>query len=352
VAADTDLPAQKLTFSLANAPAGASVNPTNGVFTWRPNETQGGRTNLISVIVTDDGPATLSATQTFVVVVLDTQPDFTLGIGSTATWSNGVGNVALSLRSGIDLNELQLQLAVGGDRLTNLNLSGLASQLASANLISLGSNRFNLNFTKQTGALLQGDLTLGQLGFNVISNEHSAIALLQGIALEGVRADTSLSVTGKAGLGRVFIVGREPILDANRGGGQLALTLYAYPGRQYAIDHTFGLGGTNLWSFDSTVAAIDLRTDLPLRPMTSPTEFFRAYQTAVLAALSIRLENGMVVIEWPSECEGCVLWQSPAASGPGTVWTQNTVQPQLVNGRYRVQLPLEPTQRFYRLVVP
>ena len=42
-ATDSDLPTQMLTFSLdpAGLPAGASINPSNGVFTWQPGEIHG-----------------------------------------------------------------------------------------------------------------------------------------------------------------------------------------------------------------------------------------------------------------------------------------------------------------------
>jgi uncharacterized repeat protein (TIGR01451 family) len=72
-ATDPDIPANILTFSLGtNAPAGAAINPTNGLFTWTPSEAQGPSTNLITVIVTDDGTPVMSATQSFTVVVLET----------------------------------------------------------------------------------------------------------------------------------------------------------------------------------------------------------------------------------------------------------------------------------------
>src|SRR5439155_1388996 len=55
-AADPDVPANVLTFSLGtNAPAGASINTTNGVFTWTPGEAQGPSANVITVTVADDG---------------------------------------------------------------------------------------------------------------------------------------------------------------------------------------------------------------------------------------------------------------------------------------------------------
>ena len=69
VAIDTNVPAQTLIFSLAaGAPAGASINPSSGQFHWTP--TAAPSTNSISVIVTDDGTPSLSATQTFQVLVL------------------------------------------------------------------------------------------------------------------------------------------------------------------------------------------------------------------------------------------------------------------------------------------
>ncbi|MBE0545906.1 MAG: pre-peptidase C-terminal domain-containing protein, partial [Verrucomicrobia bacterium] len=353
-ASDVDLPAQQLTFSLgAGAPAGAAVHPVSGVFTWQPNQTQGGVTNLISVIVTDDGPPSMSATQTFAVIVIDTQPDFSLGIGTTAIWSNGVGNVALTLQSGIDLNQLQLVLAVGGGRLTNLNLSGLAPQIGSANLIPLGADRFNVQFDKQSGALLQGNLTLGQLGFAAVPHESSAIAELRGESLQGVRADSLQTVDGQAGLGRVFIVGREPILDAApAGAGEVALTLYGHPGKVYTLEHTTGLGGAISWGFDSLVTATGLRTDLPLRPASGPIKFFRALEGTVGVTLTIRLEGGQVVLEWPLECAECVLEQSPALTGPAAVWTNTPGQPTVVNGRYRVALPVSGERLYLRLAMP
>ena len=350
VASDSDLPPQKLTFSLdPGAPSGASVNPATGVFTWRPNYTQGGTTNPITVRVTDDGPAFLSTSQTFAVVVLDTKPDFYLNIGSTAVLTNAAGVVPLSLQSGINLTNLRLIFSASS-RLTNLNLSGLAPQVGSANLIPLGSNRFDLRFESASAALFQGNLSLAQLGFAVVSNNHSAVAVIASESLKGTRTD-AVSVNGSGGLGRVFIVGREPVLDiAPAPAGQVALTLYAQPGR-YAIERDAALGSTNLWSLDSFVSAANLRTDLPLRLAPGPQEYFRAYTSLALTmSLTIRLEAGQVIIEWPQECPNCSLEKTTALRP--TTWLPAGVQGQLVNGRYRVVYTPGTAPQFLRLVIP
>ena len=71
-ATDPDLPAQTLTYTLdAGAPAGASINPSNGVFTWTPSPTQGPSTNTVTIRVTDNGPPPLSDFKTITITVLD-----------------------------------------------------------------------------------------------------------------------------------------------------------------------------------------------------------------------------------------------------------------------------------------
>ena len=66
---DSDWPLQELTYSLVGeVPAGAGIS-ANGVFSWKPTESQGPSTNLFTMVVTDDGTPFLSATQTFTVVV-------------------------------------------------------------------------------------------------------------------------------------------------------------------------------------------------------------------------------------------------------------------------------------------
>src|SRR5205823_2373355 len=55
-AVDPDIPAQILTFAVAaGAPAGSSMDPATGVFSWTPSEEQGPGTYVFTVIVTDDG---------------------------------------------------------------------------------------------------------------------------------------------------------------------------------------------------------------------------------------------------------------------------------------------------------
>src|SRR5439155_1580023 len=71
MASDADLPPNTLTFSLVSAPLGVNLDPSTGVLSWTPTETQGPSTNLITVRVTDNGEPPCTATKSSNVVVTD-----------------------------------------------------------------------------------------------------------------------------------------------------------------------------------------------------------------------------------------------------------------------------------------
>lgn len=95
-AVDSDVPAQTLSFSLSNAPLGAAVDSSSGVFSWTPTEAQGPSTNLITMIVTDNGTPPLSAARNFTVAVLESNEppvlapigDYSIHAGMTLTFTN------------------------------------------------------------------------------------------------------------------------------------------------------------------------------------------------------------------------------------------------------------------------
>jgi hypothetical protein len=67
-ATDADTPAQTVTFSLDDAPAGASITP-GGAFTWTPTEFQGPGVYNVTVRVTDSGSPVLSDAETILITV-------------------------------------------------------------------------------------------------------------------------------------------------------------------------------------------------------------------------------------------------------------------------------------------
>jgi hypothetical protein len=68
-ASDPNVPPLPLSFSLSQAPAGASIGSVSGVFAWRPMISQSPSTQSVVVAVSDNSLPPLSATQSFNVMV-------------------------------------------------------------------------------------------------------------------------------------------------------------------------------------------------------------------------------------------------------------------------------------------
>ena len=128
-ATDPDIPANILTFSLgAGAPSGASINASNGLFVWRTSDTDANTTNLVTVVVTDNGLPNLSDTKAFTIIVVP-RPTFTFITQSNAvvalTWSALPGNVY----------EVQYQ-----DFVTGTNWVGLMPAVTASNTSACTTN--------------------------------------------------------------------------------------------------------------------------------------------------------------------------------------------------------------------
>ena len=68
-ATDTNQPPQTLTFALLAGATNATLNTNSGAFSFRPLVTQANSTNNFTLKVSDNGTPSLSATQSFAVIV-------------------------------------------------------------------------------------------------------------------------------------------------------------------------------------------------------------------------------------------------------------------------------------------
>jgi hypothetical protein len=75
-ATDAQSAYQSLTFSLSNAPVGASINATSGAFQWTATNVIAPGTNLITVRVTDNGTPPMSDAKNFSIFI-SSLPQFT-----------------------------------------------------------------------------------------------------------------------------------------------------------------------------------------------------------------------------------------------------------------------------------
>jgi hypothetical protein len=94
----TNQPPPTLTFSLLSAPTNATLNAATGAFSWRPLVTQANTTNPISLEVTASGTPSLSATQSFSIMV----NPLTLPSLASVSFSNSLFTMQISGQTGPD----------------------------------------------------------------------------------------------------------------------------------------------------------------------------------------------------------------------------------------------------------
>jgi hypothetical protein len=269
-AVDNNLPPRPLVFSLgAGFPKNAIIDPATGAFQWRPSAAQAPSTNIISVIVTDNGVPPLSATQQFKVVVSPVRFEFVLSLGSTNVLVGHHASVPVVLESSLPLTNITAIVQVPGSSLTNLTLLGASPEVLSTLLQPLGTNLYSINLALNPALSPGNQRILAQLGFLAPLQTHSAIVPLALPQLTGTQADGSAAAKPGTANGRVFVIGREPLLDAWFGTDfSRKLALYGNPGSSYELDFTTNLLGGN-WQFGwrlpmtNTFEAFDANGALP-----------------------------------------------------------------------------------------
>jgi len=167
-ATDSDVPAQSLAFSLgAGAPDGAAINPNTGVFTWTPSEVQGPATNIVTVVVTDNGTPSLSTSRGVIVIVnevnrppeLDPIADMVANVGGLLVFGAAfrdpdipIQTVVASLGSGAPEGAV---ISPGG-LFTWTPTAAQASTTNTINVIASDNGTPNLTSTQRFTVIVQG----------------------------------------------------------------------------------------------------------------------------------------------------------------------------------------------------
>jgi hypothetical protein len=239
-ATDPDIPANVLRFSLEpGAPAGTVIDPVSGVFSWRPPSSAAGKAHTVGIVVSDGGEPSLTATQRFNITVRDPSGDLQLGLGSAYVATGQPGGVPLTLKSALALKRLQFVLENSSPAIGEFEVRAESPELLSTSLAPAGPARTLVALDFDTTSPVSGSRTLATLRFVAVPGEESAIVALNLSQSAGTAVDgTALPAAVFTG-GRVFVVGRRPLLDvAGTPGGQLSLTVYARPGVRYSLEST------------------------------------------------------------------------------------------------------------------
>ncbi len=276
LATDADVPVNKLTYSLdAGAPATASVNPSNGLFRWKPARTDAGTTNTITLRVTDDAAVPLSATRVFTVTVREY---LELTLGSTVMDVGTRTNVALELITSTLLTNVDLTVSFSASRLNTLSLSNLIPAVADASLDTSSPGQARITLAALPGQTLSGTQLVARLHFNATPGQGSAFVALPMNSVSGARSQPGLAPGVVLNSGRAVVVNGQALLEAASASPAL-LTVYGKPGTNYVIETTATPATPASWTTWQLLALTNITETVPAIPITnSPLIFYRARQ--------------------------------------------------------------------------
>jgi hypothetical protein len=269
-------PAGQWVFMLGEGvPAGASVNPTNGVFRWTPTCAQATTTNTFTVWVTDSGRTNLMDAMNFTVVVREcVQPI----LGQQVLLAGQSGHVPVWLISTVPLTNLSMTLVAPADRLGGYSLQTLVPQICTNTITPLSNDLHRLNFVACPGQSLIGTQQVAWLNFTTVSNQSSAFVRLEFTDLVGRMADGTPVANFAPQSGRVVVIGEEPLLEMIHGtNGQPLLILYGKPASGYTVESRPDLtAGAWQPALPGLAITTNLWLDFPSPGSTNRGNYYRA----------------------------------------------------------------------------
>jgi hypothetical protein len=274
-ASDIDLPTQQLTFALgAGAPEGAAIDAVSGIFTWRPNAVQGPLTYPISVIVSDNGQPSLSATQSFQVRVIDRLPDLTIVPGTTNIFADTSATVPVRLLSPLALTNVAFDIQASPALLTSFSAQATSADVLGLAQANIGPGQTRVTISLKSGAPSSTNRALMDFGFSGVSNNVSGIATLEVSGIQALRQDGSVVTNTASRIGRVIVIGREPVVLESSPADQ-AIMLFGLIGTNYVIETTPSLNLPIQWTTITNVTLSNTVQRIAL-PFNAPAGFYRA----------------------------------------------------------------------------
>jgi hypothetical protein len=288
-----------LTFSLGpGAALNAVINPTNGIFTWTPMQSQAG-TNHFSVIVTDNGSPPLSATQTFAVTVIATNEPPTLAAISNRTATAGTTLTVTNTANDPDGDQLIFSLGPGAALNAAINpTNGIFTWTPMQS--QAGTNHFSVIVTDNGSPPLSATQTFAVTV--IATNEPPTLVP---IANRTIHALMTLTITNSASdpeVGQTLAYSLDPGAPAGASVGATS-GIFAWTPEESQL-------GTNHF----TVRV----TDNGVPPLSSTQSF--AVTVEPRPVLTIGLTNGIVTLTW-SAIAGLNYQPQFETNLTGNVWT-------------------------------
>ncbi|PWU16765.1 MAG: hypothetical protein C5B50_12740, partial [Verrucomicrobia bacterium] len=222
------------------------LDGTNLLISLVPGAFTAGTTNVVQIVITNNGVPPLVSTQTFLVSI----PDFVgPGIGPAATRTGQPVCLPLNLFTSTGLTNVQLIVNVPATGFTNWSVGLLSSALCAGSVQSLNSTQLLVNLSACQGhALLSSGQAIANLCLDVETNLISQFVYIPIAVTQAERADSSFVANVGTGYGRLVVVADKPLLELlGQATNTASLTLYGIQSSTNIVEATHSLSQPIFW---------------------------------------------------------------------------------------------------------
>jgi hypothetical protein len=221
-----------ISFSLASGPSAMRIKSNSGTISWRPQLTDGGTTNLVSVKVLDNSTG-LYDMQSFNVVISNAV-QVSLSNVVVALGNTGVSPITVAVSAPV--TSLSFVLDAPSNRVSNVTVTSLIPGVATVTQSPAGAAHSTVTITALSGQVLSGTQQIAQVSFLATANLISAFAVENISAVASTQANGQPVVNCFGGSAQLVLVGAEPLASPMfLTNGTPCLILYGPAGNTFQI---------------------------------------------------------------------------------------------------------------------
>ena len=222
------------------------------------------------------GPLLVRTARSFAVSVAEyVEPS----LGSLLLQTNQSGCLPISLLSSVGLTNVTLHVEFPTDRLSNLSIHPLSTNVCTATVVPVGGGAL-VTLGACAGRVFQGMQQMADLCF-IVPPQSSAFVPVRITDTQARKSNGEQVVNLVNNPGRLTVLGEQPLLEAGlMSNGVPALTLYGQPGSNYTLEYKTNLWAATPWMDWTSVSATNAVT--PINSLGYDAKeggrFFRARQ--------------------------------------------------------------------------
>jgi hypothetical protein len=242
-------PSAPLSYSLAGGPSNMHVNSNTGRLIWRPQLTDGGTTNTVTVQVSDSSTG-LYNTQSFNVVVSNAVQ---VSVSNVVVALGNTGVSTITVAASTPLTSLSFTLDAPANRVSNVSVTSLIPGIATVTQTPAGAAHSTVTITALSGQVISGTQPVAQISFLATVNLISAFSVESVTPVSATAANGQPVPKAFGGKAQLVLVGNEPLCMATAlSNGTPCLILYGPAGNTFQVQSSTNPMVPGTWSAYAT----------------------------------------------------------------------------------------------------